>query len=140
MMRKYSLTYYVYVENINKRKIEKYNVLNDTIIDEIIERTKDFPGDKKAFAEQVEHIMMYHYWARSEWETILTSWPPNMKPEELNKLNQEVEDTQKKYGRDPYTLTVSLTTAEKIDVYDQIVMNWNIFIDYAWENLKGVLR
>lgn len=139
-MRKYSLTYYVYVENINKRKIEKYNVLNDAIIDEIIERTKDFPGDKKAFAEQVEQIMMYHYWSRSEWESVLTSWPPNMRLEELIRLNQEVEESQQKYGQEPYALTVSLTTAEKIDVYDQIVMNWNIFIDYAWENLKGVLR
>lgn len=139
-MRKYSLAYYVYVENINRRKIEKYNVLNDAIIDEIIERTKDFPGDKKAFAEQVEQIMMYHYWSRSEWESVLTSWPPNMRLEELIRLNQEVEESQQKYGQEPYALTVSLTTAEKIDVYDQIVMNWNIFIDYAWENLKGVLR
>ncbi len=139
-MRKYSLTYYVYVENINRRRIEKYNVLNDAIIDEIIERTKDFPGDKKAFAEQVEQIMMYHYWARSEWESVLTSWPPNMRLEELIRLNQEVEESQQKYGQEPYALTVSLTTAEKIDVYDQIVMNWNIFIDYAWENLKGVLK
>ena len=139
-MRKYSLAYYVYVENINRRKIEKYNVLNDAIIDEIIERTKDFPGDKKAFAEQVEQIMMYHYWSRSEWESVLTSWPPNVRLEELIRLNQEVKESQQKYGQEPYALTVSLTTSEKIDVYDQIVMNWNIFIDYAWENLKGVLR
>lgn len=139
-MRKYSLAYYVYVENLNKRKIEKYNVLNDGIIDEILERTKDFPDDKKAFAEQVESILMYHYWARSEWESVLCGWPPNMRIEELTKLNQEVEDTREKCGRDPYALTVNLSTAEKIDVYDQVMMNWNIFIDYAWENLRDVIR
>lgn len=89
MTKKYNLAYYVYVENINKRKIEKYNVLNDGIVEEILNRTKDI--DKKAFAEELERIIMYHYWARSEWEIILTDWPPHMKVTELAKLNNEVE-------------------------------------------------
>lgn len=139
MPRKYSLTYYVYVENINKRKIEKYNVLNDGIIEELLKRVDKF-SDKKQFAEVLEQIIMYHYWSRSEWEIILTDWPPHMKTEELSKLNSEVDKYQKDYGRDPYSLTVNLSTAEKIDVYDQVMMNWNIFIDYAWENLKGELK
>jgi hypothetical protein len=58
-----------------------------------------------------------------------------MKLEELVKLNEEVEKYRKDYDREPYSLTVNLRTAEKIDVYDQIMMNWNIFIDYVWENL-----
>jgi hypothetical protein len=136
MLRKYNLAYYVYIENINKRKIEKYNVLNDGIINEILERTKNFK-DKISFSEEVEHIIMYHYWSRSEWEIILTDWPPHMKTDELPKLNTEVEKYQKDYGREPYSLTINLSTAEKIDVYDQVMMNWNIFIDYIWENLRG---
>lgn len=139
MPRKYSLTYYVYVENINKRKIEKYNVLNDGIIEELLKRVDKF-SDKKQFVEALEQILMYHYWSRSEWEIILTDWPPHMKIEELSKLNSEVDKYQKDYGRDPYSLTVNLSIAEKIDVYDQVMMNWNIFIDYAWENLKGELK
>ena len=136
-MRKYSLTYYVYVENINKRKIEKYNVLNDGIIDEFKKRMKEQNiVDKIKFSEMVEQVIMYHYWSRSEWEIILTSWPPHIKTEELAKLNNEVEQYQNDYGREPYSLTINLSTDEKIDVYDQIMMNWNIFIDYVWENLK----
>lgn len=134
MTRKYNLTYYVYVENINKRKIEKYNVLNDGIIEEILKRTKGF--DKKAFAEEVEHIIMYHYWSRSEWEVILTDWPTHISPEELARLNNEVDKYEKEYGREPYSICVNLKTEEKIDVYDQVMTNWNIFIDYVWENLK----
>lgn len=139
MPRKYSLTYYVYVENINKRKIEKYNVLNDGIIEELLKRVDKF-SDKKQFAEVLEQILMYHYWSRSEWEIILTDWPPHMKTEELSKLNSEVDKYQKDYGREPYSLTINLSTAEKIDVYDQVMMNWNIFVDYTWENLKGILK
>ena len=135
MLRKYNLAYYVYIENINKQKIEKYNVLNDGIVEEILKRTKDFT-DKKSFSEEVERIIMYHYWSRSEWEVVLTDWPPHMKTDELTKLNNEVERYQKDYGKEPYSLVVNLSTAEKIDVYDQVMMNWNIFIDYIWENLK----
>lgn len=135
MPRKYNLFYYVYVENINKRKIEKYNVLNDSIIDEIKDRTKDCT-DKKQFAEAVEHIIMYNYWSRSECEIILTDWPPHISPDELVRLNNEVDKYEKEYGREPYSMCVNLKNEEKIDVYDQVMMNWNIFIDYVWENLK----
>ena len=137
MPRKYSLTYYVYVENLNKRKIEKYNVLNDGIIDEFKKRMKEqHIIDKRKFAEMAEQVIMYHYWSRSEWEIILTDWPPHIKLEELTNLNNELEQYKKDHDREPYSLTVNLKTAEKIDVYDQVMMNWNIFIDYVWENLK----
>lgn len=134
-MKKYNLAYYVYTENINKHKIEKYNVLNDGIIEEILKRTEGF--DKKAFAEEVEHIIMYHYWSRAEWEVILTDWPTHIAPDELVRLNNEADKHEKEYGHEPYSMCVNLKTEEKIDVYDQVMMNWNIFIDYIWENLRG---
>ena len=135
MARKYNLFYYVYVENINKRKIEKYNVLNDGIIEEILKRTKD-KKDKKSFSEEVESIIMYHYWSRSEWEIILTDWPTHIKLEELQRLNREVARHIEKYDKGPYSVAANLSVEEKIDVYDQVMMNWNIFIDYVWGNLK----
>ena len=138
MVRKYSLTYYVYVENINKKKIEKYNVLNDGIIDEFKKRIKEQDiVDKKQFSEMVEQVVMYHYWSKSEWEIVLTDWPPHIKLEELSRLNNEVEKYKSNYGHEPYSLTVKLSTSEKIDVYDQIMMNWNIFVDYLWNNMGG---
>ena len=133
-MRKYNLTYYVYVENINRRKIEKYNVLNDGIVEEILKRTKGF--DKKAFAAEVDRILRYHFWSRAEWEVILTDWPTHISTDELVRLNNEVDKYEKEYSREPYSMCVNLKTEEKIDVYDQVTMNWNIFIDYLWENLK----
>lgn len=139
MARKYNIAYYVYVENLNKRKIEKYNVLNDGIVEEVLSRV-DKMADKESFAEVVEQILMYHYWSRSEWEIVLTDWPPHISKEELSRLNAEQEAHFKEYGAYPYGHAVNPTVSEKIDVYDQVMLNWNIFIDYAWENLKGVLK
>lgn len=141
MVNKYDLAYYVYVENVNKRKIEKYNVLNTGIIAEILERADAAlkAKNKKTFAEEVERVLMYHYWSRSEWEIILTDWPTHIKPDELDRLNKELNSYKKQYGYAPYCLTVNLTTEEKIDVYDQVKLNWTIFIDYLWNNLQNIM-
>lgn len=136
-MDKNNLHYYVYRENLNSRKIEKYNVLNDGVVSEIKKRVKDrHVNDKDNFGEAVRQILMYYYWSRSEYEIILTSWPPYISKEELARLNIDQEDHYKKYGAYLYNNNVNLTVSEKIDIYDQVIMNWNIFIDYLWENLK----
>ncbi len=129
------MTYYVYMENFNTKKIEKYNVLNEGIIKEIKERTKGFTN-KTRFAEVVNNIMSYYFWARSEYEVVLTSWPSYITSEELDRLNEESKKYQKEYDKRPLRQSVNLTVEEKIDIYDQVKMNWNIFIDYVWENLR----
>ena len=50
---------------------------------------------------------MYRFWSKFEWELVLTEWT----------------------GRDN-------PTQKKVDVYDQLLLNWDRFIDYLWENLK----
>lgn len=129
------MTYYVYIENFNTKKIEKYNVLNEGIIKEIKEQTKGFTN-KTRFAEVVNNIMSYYFWARSEYEVVLTSWPSYITLEELDRLNEESKKYQKEYGKRALRQPVNLTVEEKIDIYDQVKMNWNIFIDYVWENLR----
>ena len=46
--------------------------------------------------------------------------------EELDRLNQE--DIK-------YRTNVNLTVGKKIDIYDQLQMNWQQFIDYVWNNI-----
>lgn len=64
---------------------------------------------KEEFAEIVKRDLMYYYWSKCEWEIILTGWP----------------------SRHDFT-------EEKIDVWDQISLNWDRFIDYAWEHRKEI--
>lgn len=135
MTKKYNLFYYVYRENINRRKIEKYNVLDDYIVNEIVERTKTITC-KTLFAEEVKNILRYYFWCRSEHEIILTSWPPHVKYEEILRLNNEIESYQRDFNTEPHSLGVNLTVEEKVDIYSQVMLNWDIFINYVWENLR----
>jgi len=130
-----NLIWNVFIEDPNKKQIVTYNVLNKTIVEEIINRTLGV-NDKDQFAEEVKHIIMYYYWSRSEWEVVIVDWPPHITNEELNKLNLEQEKYYQQYGKYAYSNTFSPTVGKKVDVYDQVNLNWNIFIDYLWNNLR----
>ena len=81
-----SLTWNVFMEEFNSRKIIVHNVF-------------DHIG--------VRSSLKYHYWAKCEWEIIITS----------------LFDTKK------------TNTDRKVDVFEQINLNWDRFTDYVWSTL-----
>ena len=102
------LTWNVYVENVNGRKIVEHNIFNHYyFLDGCIKAAKKFKNDREKFEEAVKTELMYYYWSKCEWEIVITSWPER----------QNFEDV-------------------KIDVYDQVMMNWDIFIDWLWDHKK----
>ena len=102
------LEWNVYVGNFNAKKIETHNVFHHTrLVEDCRAAAKKFKDDKAAFAEEVRHSLMYYYWSKCEWEVIISHWPP-----------------MKRFD------------GSKVDVYDQVMMNWDRFIDYLWENRK----
>ena len=90
----------------NKKDFVPYNVLGKYMVEEIVKRTNKI-DNKPDFTEEIRHICMYHFWSKFEWEIIIKEWTGHDNPKE-----------------------------RKIDVYDQLQLNWNRFIDYLWENLK----
>lgn len=135
MMKKNKLQYYVYIKNINKGKIEKYNVLNEQIVSEIESSTLNI-SDKLLFSETIRQIIKHYYWSRSEWEITLTSWPTSILVSEFDRLNAELVEYYKKFKRKPRSCTINLAEELKVDIYDQVTLNWDIFINYLWEFLK----
>ena len=69
----------------------------------------------KDFKEKIRRELQYYFWAKYEWEIGITE------PFSNTLLDAYTN------GRDyPW---------EKIDVYDQVMMNWDIFFDYLYKNL-----
>lgn len=55
---------------------------------------------------------MYYFWSKCEWEIILSDFPPSKKFQE-----------------------------KKVDVYEQVMLNWDIFINYVWNQYNfGVAK
>lgn len=113
MIKPLPVVWNVYYYNLNKRKIEIHNVFNHwRFIEYSAKAIKKYRDDKKSLEEQIRRELMYYYWSKYEWEVIVSPFTSNPKEEEEKKL----------------------------DVYEQVMLNWNIFFEYFWEHRKEILK
>ena len=128
----------VYYHDINRDKIDVYNIFDHSSFRRDVEKYLSEYTDKEEFEERLMRSLFYYFGSKAEWEIVLTSWTPHIKMEELDRLNAEREEHIKKQNREPYSLYVKPDIWKKIDVKDQIMNNFDIFLDYVWSN-KEVL-
>lgn len=100
----------VYYHNPNKDQIIPYNVFAHGGIRKDIYNAVKQEKNKEEFAEILRKSLMYYYWSRAEWEVIISPWCG---------------------GRN--------TKKIKVDVFDQVLMNWDLFLDYTWNNRKDIV-
>lgn len=106
---------------------------NYKFLEDLLIAKRKYKNKFEEFAEHVRKSLQYYYWSKSEYETVITTWPPYIESEELNRLNKEKHEREIR-NRPFYRDAVNLTTRHKIDIYTQIMMNWDRFIDYIWNN------
>ena len=123
----------VYRHNINSRKIEVYNIFDHYSFNKDVEKHLKECSNKEEFAKRLRRSLFYYFWAKAEHEAVITSWTPHIKMEELDRLNAEREEYLKKWGREPYSLYVEPDVFKKVDIYEQVTNNWEIFLEYVWE-------
>lgn len=96
--------------------IEVYNVFDhDRFYSELVQLRKKF-GKRNAtqleraiFEERVKRALFYWFGSKCEWEVVVTDWPPHI-------------DDKERFEKESL----------KVDVYKQIMMNWQHFIIYVW--------
>ena len=107
MLDNSELKWFVFIEDINKKRIRVYNIFEhkDFMEDcnDAWENYKNKHHDFLRYQENIDSILMYYFWCKCEWEMVLSNFPPS-------------DSFQKK----------------KIDVYQQVKINWDIFIDYLF--------
>ena len=149
------LCWNVYYGDFNSRKIEVFNVFNHwSFYDNCVRAAKKYKDDKEGFAGEVRSSLMYFFWGKCEWETVLHHWPDSELYEMRTKTTiGELRDALREHGIKTFedegfrtkperevTIRVYpndfVREEKKIDVYDQIMNNWEIFIDYLWEHRK----
>lgn len=95
----------VYVEDFNRKQIGTYNIFNHYSFNEDVKKAyKHHKDDFHAFSQAVKNSLMYYFWSKCEWEVILSDWPPSKQFDSL-----------------------------KVSAYDQVMMNWDVFIQYVWK-------
>ena len=87
---------------MNRGEVEATNIFDHWKFDEDVQTDLRKCQSKNDFADRFRRNLMYHFWSKCEHETIVSSWP--------------------------YTEKAAL----KIDIYQQVMLNFEIFCDYVW--------
>ena len=97
----------VFYHNVNKQKIETFNIFEHYSFNESVKKILKKCNDKKEFAKELKFELMYYFCSKSEWEIIIFPWCGRLENIDI-----------------------------KVDVYDQVMLNWDVFVDYCWSNKK----
>ena len=97
-----NIEWYVYYYDVNRKKIDTYNIFEHGSFKKEFNVLLKCDLTKEVFADQLRHILMYYFWSKCEWETVLKPWVGDM------------------------------NIGKKIDVYEQVMLNWDKFVEYAY--------
>lgn len=103
--------WYVYREDFNTSKITKYNVFNNYNFINGCRKTFKKYKDPLEIEKEIHSWAKYCFWCKCEYEIVLSGIISHKNYEE-----------------------------KKIDVYDQLMMNWNCFYRYVLEHKAFFLR
>ena len=101
------MEWFVYYHDINAQKIVPFNVFRHAAFLEYVQKHLKKCTERDEFAEKLRKELQYYFWSKSEYELILHPWCGSRNMEEV-----------------------------KIDIYNQVMLNFNIFVDYVWSFKK----
>lgn len=122
-----ALSWFVFRHDINTNRIEEYNVFTHGRFAKEIQQALKQEHDYDEFSATLKYIAMYYFWCKCEYEIVITSFPPYIDANEI----QRIADTNAAH-KNTIIASVSLDCAEKIDIFQQLRMNWKQFVDYVW--------
>ena len=125
----------------NRKDIETFNIFDhSSFCKKVINITKESSQSKAIFRDKIINVLRYYFWCKCEYEIIVTTFPTYVSNEGLKKMEADRDKYIRDYGRcrfvHPY-----LDTELKVDIYTQVMMNIDHFIDYLWnhkEEIKGL--
>lgn len=70
----------VYYQSFNGKEITTFNIFDHPgVLQDCKKAYRKFKNDRDKFFEEVQSTLMYHYWAKCEYEIILSPWISNKK-------------------------------------------------------------
>lgn len=107
------LQYNVFYFNFNHQKVEVFNIFNHYGFMLSAKKVLLQCNNIKQFSDEIKIKAKYYFWSKCEWEILISPWVGCAKPE---------------------------TATKKIDVYNQLEINWDIFVTYLWNNREVIIN
>ena len=123
----------VYRENFNRGVIVKYNIFdNISFADDIIKLLNE-GITKDDFEDKLRQVLFYYFGGKTEYETVITSWPVYINRTEFYRLYNDFGQ-YKIRNCFPYKINIAPEVGKKVSICDQVLMNWEQFVEYLWSN------
>lgn len=136
MKKEIKLVWNVFRYSNSESRVKEFNVFMHPSLQTSMQKWWHKDLSKEEFAERLRGDMFYYYCSKCEHEVVITDFPPHIAPEELERLTAERDEHIAKYGNPQYSYSVRVKNALKIDVYEQIMINWEHFLDYVWNECQ----
>ena len=117
----------VFNHDFNHKKIEVWNIFAYRAFREDVEKLLKEVLIYEEFSDRLQRLVLYYFWSKAEFEVVITSWPPYVDTSEIDRLLVERE----KYPN-YRSHNIKPDVRKKIDVYEQLQLNWKCFADYVW--------
>lgn len=124
-----ALCWNVFYENPNVG-IEIWNVFRHASFCNDVETILAEEADKEKFEKRLHSSVMYYFWSKSEYEVIIAPWPCYI---------SRIESQLIKNNELPrYRQIINVEGSDKFSIYDQIELNWDVFVDYCWRHKLSI--
>ena len=97
------MTWYVIAKSSSRDTFYQFNIFEHGGVATEVQKLIKRKPSRDVLEEELRHILMYYFWSKTEWEFLVTSM-----------------------------FQTAYHHAElKVDVYDQVNLNWERFVDYV---------
>lgn len=103
-----NMVWNVYYHNFNKNTMAIKNIFDHGGFNKGVKEILGKHQTKEEFAEELRTELFYYFCSKAEWEIIIKPW----------------------CGGGDYE-------GAKIDIYGQVMLNWDVFVDYCWSFKDG---
>jgi hypothetical protein len=132
MVRRRDMKWNVFIHDVNTCSIKEYDIFRHRSFAQDVAKLFKQDLTIKDFAERLKREVQYYFWGRCEMEQVICSWPVYIDGEELARINKEYEEHNEKWGRYPYKVNIKPDVGRKIDIYQQVMLNFDVFCEYVW--------
>lgn len=136
MKKTLPLVWNVYNYGFGDHNLRVFNVFDHRAFMLDVEKILKADLSKEEFAENLRREVQYYYWSKCEWECVITDTHPHIEQRELDRILDDCYRKRTKDSQHCRCTHVNLSDADKIDVYDQLRLNWDEFVEYVWEFRK----
>lgn len=102
-----SLKWNVFYHDVNRQRIAVFNIFDHWKFAEDTQKNLKKIKDKDKFAEELRRDLFYYFGSKCEYEVIIAPWCGGKNTEDI-----------------------------KVDIYSQVMNNFDIFCDYVWNSKK----